>query len=339
VPEASQKRQHNDEDEDDRREQPASSAHIIEEDEDDDESEGPELYRYDSDGSEIPHEDAYRTDFKPSYETANKLNFYPLCEKLENLDKMQRDRSSLKRKLSKEEKLKYLLPPPLLARIKPGSMFPLFRLLMPNKDSSRQTITKQGSLATAYSAALGFARGSVKFDALKNYTDPTAVTRANFGKAGDFSVVVEAAVRDRANHPPSKTKIRHINKVLDDLVAGIAASRKNSKGTSGSNQSQQWRSSQTQSQATQGRIKPKSISQSKVREEFVRTLVNGLKLLPLEHKWLVRILLEDIKIGVGEDQILHWYSPHAVDLWKSHNSMRAVCDLLNSTKWQPIQIQ
>lgn len=295
------------------------------EDEEDSEDEG--------NGSDSdPGEDVGGIEYRPSYRKANRLQFKDICEALEWLDKYQRNKNSVKKKLSKQERLKILLPPKLLEKMKSGSPFPLFRLLMPDKDTSRKTRTKEQSLANAYAEVLGF-RGTPKHDALKQYTHPHIIANAGFQEAppsGDLSIVVEYAVREEQPNPPSKATVGDINAVLDSLVAGLSG-RKTSKGTSGRSESQQWRFSQEslpQRRSSPSKAKKKA-GPGKVRKDFVDKLVNALKLSPKEHKWLIRMMLSDgMKIGLGFEAILNWWNPHAETLWKSHNSLMACCDNL-----------
>jgi DNA ligase N terminus len=117
----------------------------------------------------------------PSYTRANSIDFRMLCQRLEALDKFSRT----KRAMSKEEKLSLLLPPKLLKAIAegdpPGSPFPLIRLLLPGKDSSRSFTTKEKSIAIAYSDAFSFKKGHLKREALYCYTDPIKLAAAHEG--------------------------------------------------------------------------------------------------------------------------------------------------------------
>ncbi|XP_031347171.1 DNA ligase 4 isoform X2 [Photinus pyralis] len=48
-----------------------------------------------------------------------------------------------------------------------------------------------------------------------------------------------------------------------------------------------------------------------------------------EQKWLIRIILKDLKLGMGQDRILKLYHPDAVDLFTVNNSLSIVCDTLS----------
>jgi hypothetical protein len=253
----------------------------------------------------------------PSYTRANSIDFRMLCQRLEALDEISRT----KKAMSKEEKLSLLLPPKLLNAIAagdpPGSPFPLIRLLLPGKDSSRSFTTKEKSIAIAYSDAFSFKKGHLKREALYSYTDPIKLAAAHEGWdkfAGDLSLLVEAVVKDRTvPSKKSRATVGRINALFDELVSGLA------KKTRRSGQSDaQWRgSSDSQSQALASAA-PKKRKQADIRARFVTSLID-LKVSPLEHKWIVRILLGSIKVGVGFEPILNWFSPHGNDLWKTHN--------------------
>uniref|UniRef100_A0A1B6FIK3 DNA ligase 4 n=1 Tax=Cuerna arida TaxID=1464854 RepID=A0A1B6FIK3_9HEMI len=47
-----------------------------------------------------------------------------------------------------------------------------------------------------------------------------------------------------------------------------------------------------------------------------------------EQKWLIRILLKDMRLGLGHTRILSVYHPDANDLWVLNNSLQQVCEKL-----------
>ncbi|KAH0534504.1 DNA ligase 4 [Cotesia glomerata] len=55
----------------------------------------------------------------------------------------------------------------------------------------------------------------------------------------------------------------------------------------------------------------------------------------LEIKWLTRIILKSIRIGVGEKQILNAYHPDAESLFGEQSNLREVCDTLHNLKYRP----
>lgn len=47
--------------------------------------------------------------------------------------------------------------------------------------------------------------------------------------------------------------------------------------------------------------------------------------------WLIRILLKDMKLGIGQNSILNSYHPDAKELFDSNNNLKIVCDLLKNS--------
>ena len=272
---------------------------------------------------------------EPRDKLANKLSFYKICAVLDFLATTQGQ------KKSKQEKLNLLLPAPLLQKFHtksektPESMFPLLRLLMQDKDSSRTFSTKEKSLATAYAGALGFDKTSPKSIMLHHWTDPIKLSSIHSDKekvAGDFSLVVEKVLTGRVSKTPSAATVGDINRLLDRLSHQLDKARQTKSGqnwpsASQSHSQSQFASSQQQQPPRKRKHNPKKKrNHRQIREDFVKALTEELKLSPMEHKWVVRIVLgESLKIGVGWEPILDWYSPHARELWKSHNSLKAVC--------------
>jgi DNA ligase 4 len=61
---------------------------------------------------------------------------------------------------------------------------------------------------------------------------------------------------------------------------------------------------------------------NKKKQEVFKTLVNGCSMT--EQKWLVRIILKDLKIGIGHQSILRNYHKEAVDLFNSTSDLHEV---------------
>ncbi|CAB9499454.1 DNA ligase 4 [Seminavis robusta] len=269
---------------------------------------------------------------EPSYDFANKQDFRMLCKRLEYLDLAMKNKH--KKPMTKVQKLEMLLPSKSMKKMKNESLFPIFRLLMPNMDSSRKCITKEKSIAMAYCEALNFQKKSDKYEALYYYTDPIKLEKAKKGwgqLAGDLSRVVEAVMDDRVKAGQKTVTIGKINQLFDDLEASLTGMKD---GAFNSRNPDNWRGasqSQSQSLATTQARKDK-LSQKTVRTKFVKKLME-LKISAREHKWIVRMLLEHIKVGLGFETIIGWFSDHAEDIWKSHNSLKSVCDKLSDPEW------
>jgi hypothetical protein len=253
----------------------------------------------------------------PAYEKANSLSFSMLCRRLELLWQQKRKKG---KRLPEIEKKKYILPSPLLKALEPESIFPLLRLLLPDIDNSRNCFMKEKLIAQAYCEAEGFAKGTKNSDMLYQFTDPHKVPHQ---LAGDLSLVVEHVLTQRIPMTPSKLTIGHINQLLEDLVS----LRKN-QPQHNSSSSHEWRNQPQDQDATAKEEKPTpKIKLNTLRQQWLRKCMSkGLS--PLEHKWLVRILLKKLEFGLGWRAILSWYSPYAMSLWNAHNSLKNTCDTL-----------
>lgn len=56
---------------------------------------------------------------------------------------------------------------------------------------------------------------------------------------------------------------------------------------------------------------------------LIEKLMNK-NLSPVEHKWIVRLLLQNIQIGLNLRDILGYWHPGAVQLYNSNNSLESV---------------
>jgi hypothetical protein len=53
-----------------------------------------------------------------------------------------------------------------------------------------------------------------------------------------------------------------------------------------------------------------------------------LKLSPIEHKWIVRIILTRLELGVGSDSIINFYHAWAEDLYAANKNIKTLCSTL-----------
>ncbi|XP_018322080.1 DNA ligase 4 [Agrilus planipennis] len=60
-----------------------------------------------------------------------------------------------------------------------------------------------------------------------------------------------------------------------------------------------------------------------------------------EQKWLIRIILKDMKLGIGQDSILNTFHPDAVEFYASNSSLTKVCGTLkdSSIRLNEIEIE
>jgi hypothetical protein len=120
---------------------------------------------------------------------------------------------------------------------------------------------------------------------------------------GDFPLTLEKVLSLRIRSEPSKATVGDINRILDGLTRDIRGKGKKS--------NHDWRDSQqSQSQglpagkAKRGRNNSKGPNRNKIRAKWIQKAFDEYKLSPLEHKWLARIMLDEIKIGIGWETIL-----------------------------------
>mmetsp|Transcript_8765 Transcript_8765/g.18397 ORF Transcript_8765/g.18397 Transcript_8765/m.18397 type:complete len:183 (-) Transcript_8765:89-637(-) len=79
--------------------------------------------------------------------------------------------------------------------------------------------------------------------------------------------------------------------------------------------------------------KEASVGQRKVtKQKQYSTLVAKLiekNLSSLEHKWIVRIILQKIEIGIGFRSIFGYIDPYAQELYDSFNNLKELCKRLS----------
>ena len=69
----------------------------------------------------------------------------------------------------------------------------------------------------------------------------------------------------------------------------------------------------------------KAGGQDSVKISITHLLMN---LSALQIKWLIRIILKDLKIGIQENFILELYHPDALDFYNVTSSLEKICDTL-----------
>lgn len=228
---------------------------------------------------------------KPSYAKANSTKFFKLCSALEAVWQATNRKDKKKKGPTDEEKLRKILPPKVLAYLdkpsegsdKPESIFPIFRLLMPDRDSSRQFWVKEKQIAQMYTSAFGLPKNSVRSLMMFNYSDP----RLAGVSAGDFPRVVGDVVGKYkiATGTGSDFTVGDINAALDAFVS----------------LSDKIRAASSHDFKSSGKKKNKPKLQD-LRAGWLQELnrdVPGRKgLSALEHKWLVRILTKNMRMGL-----------------------------------------
>jgi hypothetical protein len=251
---------------------------------------------------------------EPSYKNANGLPFFIACKQMEFLWQLRgKTGKNQKYKPTEEQKLLQFLPPKLMRALAkpsddqtPESLFPLFRLIMPAQDASRSVMLKERLLAKIYGEAFGMKPGTGDRKKLEIFWDKGVTGEQG---VGDFSVVLQKVIEKRVIWVPkegSKLTVGDMNSLLDELASLSAKAKKADPQTSS---------------------KSKRPTLHDLRVAWICKLKEkGLS--PLEHKWLVRIIMGRMEFGLGYKPILRWYHPLAIHFWASHNSLKSVCNNL-----------
>lgn len=297
---------------------------------------------------------------EPDYSRANQFAFRSLCQTFEKLWSLKRNNySSKKGKISQHEKLAILLPQSIVTDyLKGGSPFPFLRLMVPDLDTVRPHLgMKENTIGKIWAEAIGLGRHSADWKKLEKFTDPIVV---GSDACGDLSMVVYEVVSKRglgmsssasasaststststssAKSGSKKKKgitIKQMNDLLDEL-AGIKSQQSSGTGTGTRNGTS---NTSTTSLHRKGGASTKKLSTMRVR--WVQKLI-ALNISPIEHKWIVRIILSKLELGVGSDRIINYYHPWAEDLYAANKNIKTLCATLcdkDYVKWKKEQIE
>lgn len=219
----------------------------------------------------------------------------------------------------------------MLKQTKPGAPpetpFPFIRLLCPEKDASREYFVKHNTLAKAYIKAHAWDNKNPIAQALLKPEDPQRIAAANLPPVmGDLSELIRIVLTGRIDKKPSSLTVADINKALDELAAfkhrgNVRPSNHDWEAGSG-NASKRKKNDETQ-------------KLGELQADWIKRFLSGSRRLsPLEHKWLTRIVLKEMKINLGFDKILRWFDPIAPALWSGHNSLRGLCRVISQPGFQ-----
>lgn len=239
---------------------------------------------------------------EPSYSKASETKFFSICKGLEIVCKNNRKRD---RHFSEVDKLKTILKPEYLSWLAepkgvgepPESLFPVLRLLLPDKDGSRSFQMKEKTLAKMYTDAFGFNPGTSKYNKLLHFNNPNIVSPDE--GVGDFALVVHSVIRTvKVQTTKSKgLSVGEVNKFLDELASLPRKARE-------AKSNHDWRRTANPDQNKNSNVavkKPPNLNN--LRADWLKRInmdtPSRLGLSPLEHKWLVRIVLNKLHIGVG----------------------------------------
>eukprot|EP00557_Chaetoceros_sp_GSL56_P004427 CAMPEP_0176497660 /NCGR_PEP_ID=MMETSP0200_2-20121128/11850_1 /TAXON_ID=947934 /ORGANISM="Chaetoceros sp., Strain GSL56" /LENGTH=1349 /DNA_ID=CAMNT_0017895703 /DNA_START=42 /DNA_END=4088 /DNA_ORIENTATION=- len=297
--------------------------------EDDDEQNDDE-----QDSDSIDEDEEFYKPPEPLYDKASSLDFRQLCQRFETLWKQK----SKKKKPSKDEILDFLLPKSLQKFIscsngdlrqnhqevvdrddhhdaatmttnQQQSIFPLLRLMCPDKDTTRPRLyMKEAVIAKTWAEALGLSSKGSDYNKLIHHNDPIV---AGMSAAGDISMCIYEVMKKRYpefndKHGERGVTVKKMNDLLDEL-AGIRNMDQEEQGP--------------------GVAKGGSHGLQTKRKAWVKKLIN-MKFSPIEHKWIVRIILGKLELGVGSDRIINYYHPYAEAIYAANKNLKTLCSTL-----------
>ncbi|KAK4055172.1 DNA ligase (ATP) [Microbotryomycetes sp. JL201] len=172
-------------------------------------------------------------------------------------------------------------------------LHPVVRLLLPERDNRRRTYAlKEQKLAKALVTALELPPESDAAKKLINWKVPTEQDP----RAGEFSSVAYEVIKSRSTVVTSIgiMDIHDVNKALDDL------SRVSYRGRA-----------------------PKGFSPQEQHARILRECLG--RMTAIEMKWLVRIILRDLKIGMSERVVLGVLHVDAIDMFNKCSDILQVC--------------
>ena len=107
--------------------------------------------------SSLTNDEEFYSPPEPDYSKANSLSFQSLCKRMENVWAQKKKKMTANRKrVSKDDLLTYLLPKKLIHYLEGGSIYPILRLIIPDKDTVRPHFgIKEKVIANIWSEALG----------------------------------------------------------------------------------------------------------------------------------------------------------------------------------------
>ena len=190
-------------------------------------------------------------------------------------------------------KVKVIFDRDLRQKIGGQSIFPLIRLLLPLNDPDRPRYgLKQTNVANTYIKALNLNKMSGDAQSLLHWKDPSKVVGPKTSEiiSGDFGTILEHVLCNRAQQDSSDATIGEINMILDDLALAVGPDAK------------------------------AVVIRDKIRPRFSAS----------EQKWLMRVVFQDLKIGLGHELVLGALSPNALSRYNECTNMRTVVEELGA---------
>ncbi|OQS05575.1 DNA ligase [Thraustotheca clavata] len=191
-----------------------------------------------------------------------------------------------------DAKLKIIFSPELRKVCAGASLYPLLRLILPHLDRERTYKLKEKKLAALYVELLGLSPTSADGKKLLHWTDPTIVTSR---AVGDFSMVLQEVMQYRSKPKASNMTIQDVNQLLDEL---------------------------NEYDPEAGNVMAKK---KQVLLKFITQFTAE------EQKWLVRMVIKDLKVGIRHERVLQFIHPDAVEMFNHTNDLARVCSELTDS--------
>ncbi|KAK7411977.1 hypothetical protein VNO78_03422 [Psophocarpus tetragonolobus] len=181
------------------------------------------------------------------------------------------------------------------------NFFPAIRLILPNLDRDRGSYgLKESVLATSLIDALGISRDSPDALRLVNWRKGGAATGAT---AGNFALVASEVLQSRQGTASGGLTIKELNELLDRLASA-------------------------ENRVPIGYWINYSETPAARAEKILvlSTLIE--KTNAQEMKWIIMIILKELKLGISEKSIFHEFHPDAEDLFNVTCDLKLVCEKL-----------
>ncbi|KAF0728901.1 hypothetical protein Ae201684_013470 [Aphanomyces euteiches] len=190
-----------------------------------------------------------------------------------------------------EAKLKLIFSPSFRKTCGSSSLYPLLRLLCPHLDRERTYKLKEKKIAMLYVEILGLSPTAADGKKLLHWTDPTIVTSR---AVGDFASVLQEVmeVRSKALSTTSHGNTYSLQDV-NNILDTLASQEKD--------------------------------AQKKVFLQLITHCTAE------EQKWLMRIIVKDMKIGLRHERVLQFMHPDAMEMFNHTNDLQKVCSELTNS--------
>ncbi|KAG2216309.1 hypothetical protein INT45_011241 [Circinella minor] len=162
------------------------------------------------------------------------------------------------------------------------------RLLLPQLDYRKYNV-KEMKLAKVYIEALGLGRNSVDAQDLLKFRQPGSSSSKYAKATGDFAGVAFNKIQDRSTVQKPTQTIDDVNALLDELSAPEDQDEK-----------------------------PNAVN--------IRVFKKVINLYTaFEQKWLIRIILKDLKVGISDASLFSVYHPQAREMYAVCSNLEKVC--------------